>query len=277
MKTKEEHFEASSESKKKEVLGIHYEKKGVIDKLMTYFGLDDAIALIALFLGLLYYFFPFESQFLKDFHSELISIGITVLILGNANQYMEIQAEKKRLILQMGSPDNSIAIEAVRQIKNNGWLLDGTLVNAFLQEANLKNAFMLGVRLDKACLMFTNFEAADMRYGHFKDADMLTANLKQAYLENSDLERVSMFRADLGGAFLKEAHLDGADLFEANLEGADLTGIFYNDDTKWLGATYNTGLHGTKFPDNFDPIEKGMICTDDPKGPQKQTSGNHTL
>ena len=106
--------------------------------IKTYLGLDDAIAMLALALGFLFYLFPSSRGFYYDFHAELISIGITVLIIGNANQYMQIKADKCRLISQMGSPDNGFALEAARQLKQQGWTYDGSLMKANLESAHLE-------------------------------------------------------------------------------------------------------------------------------------------
>ena len=72
---------------------------------------DDWITLGISIAGLLYYLFrnlmvncPGWLTFYENIHAELIGIGVTVLILGNVNQYIQIRQEKRRLILQMGSP-----------------------------------------------------------------------------------------------------------------------------------------------------------------------------
>jgi hypothetical protein len=54
------------------------------------------------------------SDFYHDIKSELVGLGITVLIIGNVDQYIWTQLEKKRLILQMGRPDLGFTVEAAR-------------------------------------------------------------------------------------------------------------------------------------------------------------------
>lgn len=77
----------------------------------------------------------------QDLSNDLIAIGITVLIIDKANQMLATRQEKKRLILQMGSPaEGGFAIEAARQLGQRGWLHDGTLREANLRNANLRNA-----------------------------------------------------------------------------------------------------------------------------------------
>jgi len=59
--------------------------------------------------------------------NELIGIGITVLIIDNANELMKRREENRRLIPQMGSPDNAFVVEAVRQLRKRDWLKDGSI------------------------------------------------------------------------------------------------------------------------------------------------------
>ena len=94
-----------------------------------------------------------------------------------------------------------------------------------LREANLKWANLQGINL--------------------KSADLREANLKWANLTDADLKR-----ADLREANLKWAYLVGANLSFADLRGTDLTGAFL------AGAKYNKQ---TLFPDNFDPVSRGMV------------------
>jgi len=61
-------------------------------------------------------YIPWFSEFYQAIKSELIGIGIAVILIDNANEILRRSGEKKRLILQMGSPDNAFAREALRQL-----------------------------------------------------------------------------------------------------------------------------------------------------------------
>ena len=235
--------------------------------LKTYFGLDDAIAFVSLLLGLLYYLFPFDSQFFVDFHSELISIGITVLILGNANQYMTRKVEKQRLVQQMGSTDNGFAFEAARLLKQNGWLSDGTLRNADFIGANLDQAPLDEAFLVEADLSVVNLRFASLSYANLTNSVMESVDLYGAYLNDTNLTGANLSEADATGADFQYACLNNANLSRVHFEGANLECISYNENTIWEGATFTTGEDGTKFPKNFDPIQKGMICVDNNEKP----------
>lgn len=186
-----------------------------------YVGLDDWITLGISITGLFYYFLkdliincPGLLSFYENIHAELIGIGVTVLILGNVNQYIQIRQEKRRLILQMSSPDNTFAIESVRQLRVRRWLFDGSVKNAYLYEAHLENADLSRANLEGADLRKANLKKADLNKARLKGADLFSA-----YLMNGDL-----YKADLKGANLLWAFLEYADLASANLEGANLKG-----------------------------------------------------
>ena len=108
--------------------------------LKTFYSWDDGIAVLLLIYGVYSFLMQPAVGFLEEFRAELIGAGLTTLLIGNAGQaaqqVAQKQEEKKRLILQMGSPDNGFAIEAVRQLREEGWLEDGSLKGANLIGAN---------------------------------------------------------------------------------------------------------------------------------------------
>lgn len=209
--------------------------------LKTYIGFDDFLAIFFMALGMWQYLANDPNPLVFDTKAELIGIGITVFVLGNVNQYMEIKADKNRLILQMGSPNNSFAIEAVRQLGHRGWIQDGTLRNANLTEANLNNAQLFD---------------ADLR-----DTILFSASLVKAQLINTNLSGANLVYTDMNGCFII-----GSNLSKTNLIGANLSDVVFDDKTIWEGAKFTTTEPSlTVFPDNFDPIEKGMIRVDNIK------------
>jgi hypothetical protein len=216
--------------------------------LKEYWGLDDWIGLGIAIMGMLYYLikdipgnYPGWFTFYGDIHAELIGIGITVLILGNADQALRIRQEKQRLILQMGSPDNALAIEAVRQLESKGWLYDGTIKRAYLKEANLE-------RVD--------LEGADL-----EGVNLAGANLKGANLDGADLEGANLECANLEVAIMDWAYMEGVNLAMAHIKGAylrwtDMRNITYDDHTVWTGTKYNKHTH---WPEGFDPDFEGCL------------------
>lgn len=175
---------------------IHARIKHAMKILKTYAGLDDLIAIIILLIGVSYYFLPVPTQFLEDTHAEFIGMGLTVLVIANATEYQQTKAEKNKLILQLGSPDRGFAIEAARQLRQRGWIRDGSLF-----KANLSGA------------------------------DLTEANLTGAILSRADLTGAILSRAALTGADLTEAILKGADL-----TGAELELLVADPRTIWKGV-----------------------------------------
>jgi len=248
--------------------------------LKTYFGLEDGIALALMLVGILCYIFPPNPDqnkfyaFLFDFRAEFLGAGIATLLIGNASQAAQIKEEKKRLILQMGSPDNSFAIEAVRQLGQHGWLKDGTLKGANFYKANLSQADLSGANLSKARLTNTNLSGAQLGAANLCRASLFNANLSQAHLDSSDLSEANLLFATLSGSKLIRANLSGATLIgttliRADLGGADLSGTKFCDEksivsahfdntTQWEDAFYTQGENGTVFPKGFNPTKFKM-------------------
>jgi uncharacterized protein YjbI with pentapeptide repeats len=107
-------------------------------------------------------------------------------------------SEKMQLIRKLRNPDNETVIQAVDELREQGWLHSGTLQGMGLRCANLQ-----GANLHKA-----NLEEADLRM----------ANLHGADLSEADLQGARLNRANLRSTNLRGANLLGADLFNTDLE-----------------------------------------------------------
>jgi hypothetical protein len=160
---------------------------------------------------------------------------------------------QQRLKLQMGSPNNDFALEALRELSSLVSLDDGVLERVDLRGANLEEAGFRGANLREADLSGANLIRANLSGANLNTANLSEANLSGAVLRGADLRGANLRGAalvganlrgaDLSGADLGGAGLNGADLREALLTGADLTGSFligadlgqtkYSDDTRW--------------------------------------------
>jgi hypothetical protein len=156
------------------------------------------------------------TDFYLDLRAGLIGIGIMVLII---NEMYRRREEKRRWILQMGSPDNAVAIEAARQLRAKHWLFDGYLRGAILRGADLHMADLHSANLRYASLSETNLFGANL-----SGFDLRGADLREAKISQTDLSGADLRYADLSGAVLSEAILSGAKLSGAKLSGADLIG-----------------------------------------------------
>jgi len=136
-----------------------------------------------------------------------------------------IVQEKERLILQMGSPDNAFAREAVRTLKARRWGFGedkslrrkdfdyAQLTNADLEFADLEGSFFRGANLNCAKLMQANLNVV-----HFETADLVQANLS-----GSNLERAELIMTDFHDATIVDANLQRANFNQTELQGANLT------------------------------------------------------
>lgn len=176
--------------------------------VVIYFGWVDILAFVLALLGGLYYWvdlnpeFPRWNEFYTNILSQLIGIGIIVIIIGTADQILRTRFEKQRLILQMSSSYNHFTCEAVRQLRDKGWLYDGTLRKANLSHPNLKGADLANANLAEAV----------MYQAKLKGAALLGANLRKAAIFRTKLTDANLWRADLRQAMFWESDLTGAKL-----------------------------------------------------------------
>jgi len=153
-----------------------------------------------------------SDEFLVNFITSGIEIVFTVGLLGFVNRVQRGRQERKRLILEMASTYNTIAVEAVRKLRylhslsNLGYV---NLVRADLHEADL---FFVDFSVPRLLI--------DLKLAH--RSRLMNANLRKAYLGFSDLRNVDFFNADLTEANFEFANLRGANFKFSKLDGATL-------------------------------------------------------
>ncbi len=163
------------------------------------------------------------------------------------------QAEIERLtqIIREGTHDEALA--AVHELREKGWLTDGSLKGAdmrgaFLMEADLteaelreadlsgaylsnsilRNATLIGAKLRgtslyKASIQWADLSETDLQKAVLNSAILLKANLHGARLIGADLSEAKLFKVNLSGASLHGASLSLAGLGEANMQKAILS------------------------------------------------------
>jgi uncharacterized protein YjbI with pentapeptide repeats len=150
----------------------------------------------------------------------------------------EVEAEatgpETQLIARLRGADHKLAMEAVAELRERGWLGSGTLKGADLQQANLKGAnlglaSMEGVdlceaNLEGADLGVANLQGANLTGASLQGARLLWAGLQGANLTGADLRDVDLTGANLRNAQLGDANLAGANFSAANLQRANLSG-----------------------------------------------------
>jgi hypothetical protein len=159
---------------------------------------------------------------------EIFSIVFTVGVLGWFAHWREVQADKRRLIEELGSRVQDVAVYAAEKLRRRGWLTDGSLQEARLWEANLHNA---------------NLQRAYLASAHLEGANLRGANLGGAVLPQVHLEGANLHNANLQRAYLASAHLEGANLRGANLQMVLWPDAEFDEDTtlpdgtKWMPGT----------------------------------------
>ena len=158
---------------------------------------------------------------------------------------------KRKLIDQMGSGDNTLALQAVKELRAKGWFKDGSLRGIHLRRANLQGAALAKADLEsavlqeanltKAYLGETNLRVADLQGAILCEANMRNVILTQANLTGADLRRAYVPDADLSLVNLSDSNLRDANLWQAKLHGANL----YKADMR--GAL----LNGTRFDSGY--------------------------
>ncbi|GAB1421457.1 hypothetical protein MASR2M15_16220 [Anaerolineales bacterium] len=150
--------------------------------------------------------------------SQLISVVIGLFVISRIYRRLLANEEKKRLTIQLSSPNNAFAKEASRNFRAKGWLKDGSLSGVSLRGANLQREYLSGANLKASDMVGANLQDADLRGANLQNATLNDAMLEDAYLTYTNLQE-----ADLSGANLHNAYLTGANLKNANLSGANLT------------------------------------------------------
>jgi len=174
---------------------------------------------------------PFRVMF-NDFYAnvvvDLLFTALTILVIDTLDDRRERQMEKERLTLQMGSPNNTTATEAVRILRFHKWLTDGSLREAFLEEAdlsdcNLTECQLQGAKMTGVKLVETTMQKANLYSAMLSNAQMQDSNLSDSVLDYATLYGANLQNANLSNSSLKGANLMNADLRGANLYRVDLT------------------------------------------------------
>lgn len=178
----------------------------------------------------------FISEFLSNSSKELIFSAVTILIIDVLNERRRKRAEIEELTLQMGSPNNTIAVEAVRKWKRYKFQerqdrigkLPSEEYEQFSDDEPIWLPSLQGLWLEKANLSKADLTWLDLSKARLGSAELVKANLSQSCLRSTRLDRANLYHAilsetDLTGACLREAKLTKANLSNATLNKADLS------------------------------------------------------
>ncbi len=193
-----------------------------------------------------------DAGFTINLYTELLSIGVTVLVLNWFAERRAIRLRKQELFLQLGSQSNDFALEAKRQLEMEGWLEEAlahkkfllagwqgillwktdltnaqlplaNLTGAILEHSNLTNANLSGAKLVGAKLWEVTLRNAELHDADLSGAELWGADLRKSTLAQANFTSAELWNADLTEANLKSAILTNANLATANLTKANLT------------------------------------------------------
>ena len=108
---------------------------------------------------------------------------------------MNPQLEK--LLAQLRTSSNRVALKAIEGLRDRGWLTDGSLqgvgmCKAPLQGANLANANLCCAGLHQASLEWADLTKTNLRATKLSLCNLSGANLKDAKVENADFYKASL-------------------------------------------------------------------------------------
>lgn len=157
-----------------------------------------------------------------NFSTELISIGVTVLIIDRIRERRANEREKKMLISQMSSHFNILACDAARILRDRGW--HRGLGGISLWKANLENAELWEFFLTGANLTYANLRNANL-CGAIVDGVRLTQG-NEGSLEGAHLHRTSLKQARITSEKANHLIFKDAQFVGADLSGAKFLGVF---------------------------------------------------
>jgi hypothetical protein len=163
-------------------------------------------------------------DFYANAASEIAGIAFTVLVIDALNRQSERREDRKFLLRQMASRDNSLAEQAVESLREEGWLEDGTCRHAKLHKANLVDTNLRSANLEGADLSQAHLENANLTRAILSFCNLAFANLNDAQLEEANLEKAELANASLVKAHLINANFDGANIRDAHLESSTMIG-----------------------------------------------------
>lgn len=196
------------------------------------------------------------SLFIKEIYAnlscELISIAVTILLINYLYEKREESSNKRRLIRELGSEDKGFTSRALKEIKELGYLADGTLNGADLSSANLE-----GLDFSGAVLKNVNFSMARLNNSIFREVILEGvilngAEARQCIFERSVFSNVTLKSSNLYSAIFIGAQISNVDFLSAKLEQAEfidakIENSKFEDSVVRLANFVRAEISGTNF------------------------------
>ncbi len=231
---------SNGQSRWDEIRRIHFESA-------TAYRILGGLVLVGIGVWLGANLFAGDAGYGTNLYTEFISIAVTVFIIDILNRRRDErrreQELREQLVLDLHSPNNSTAIEAIHKMHVRDWLSgeESPLRKGVFFEVDWRNAQLSGSDLESAKFFGARLEGADLSaaylyFAYMSQINLAKAKLRDAYLDCADLsfaclEGTNLSSASLLDTELKSANLNDADCSWANFEGANLeyTTMTYSD------------------------------------------------
>ena len=148
-----------------------------------------------------------------------------------------MDTDKNQLVEQIRTGGNSAALEAVKTLRERGWLMDGSLKGMNFSGADLSTADLNHARLENVDFSGASLFSADLSFANlrgesnFHQVDLRSASLEDTLMDGALLTEAKLSSAQMIGTRLQAAVLSDADFSGALMIGADLRGAFLNRTT----------------------------------------------
>jgi hypothetical protein len=198
------------------------------------------------------------------------------------------QKELDHLLKQVRNGTNAEAVRAVDEMRERGWLTDGslqgtyltgitlydgTLTGSQLAEANLSRANLSGVNLTQADLSGANLDSADLRGAILKGANLNGASLKRANLIDTDFTEASLDWVDFSDGYMGYTNLTNAICVGNIWSNVNLSTVIGLETIEHIGPStlgidtlYNSKgkiqevfLRGCGVPEDFIDFTRGLF------------------
>ena len=210
------------------------------------------------------------ADYVTNIYTELIgvviSVGFTVVFVdtfyerrdrerreaqARRDKERETQELKERLLLDVGSRSNDIALSAADHLHNKRWVMGETslLKGKSLVEANLKCARFPGANLEDVNFQNTTLDKANLIRANLKGTILRGASLREAKLSRAKLQGAFMDFTILQGAFMERAELQGNNLLLSKLQNADLKGACLERTKMWATNLEGTNMQAANLKD----------------------------
>lgn len=206
-----------------------------------------------------------EDGFSLNIHTELIGVGISVLItvfvIDELNRRRDKDRRKEeskaRLVRQVRSPEPSFVRNAFHEIQELGLFKEEKSIlqrelfigvrweNVHLNYFNLRQSDMTDSTLRDVLFFMAEMQGINLWISKMVDVGFLHSNLAESNLGSSILERVKMRYVNLHGANLELAKMEGIVIRNSNLTCVSLKG----SDLKNAVLEHNRYDENTILPD----------------------------